>query len=104
MIDFILIIKFSKMLLEIIMICSLTYSSPFYDCSERWEIRIYDEPVLCNNADTYIEAAGCTNFLTKKIAIYDYAMREYGKDEYGLTPLEHELEHLKCMCDFHSQI
>lgn len=90
------------MLLEILMICSVTYSSPFYDCSEKWEIKIYDEPVLCYNADTYTEVAGCTNFSKKSKTIYDYAGREYGKDEYGFTPLEHVLKHLRCMCDFHS--
>ena len=84
------------------MICSLTYTSPHYDCSEHWKIQVYDKPVPCFDGNTYIDSAGCTNFHTKTIKIYDYAMYAYNKDEYGFTTLEHELEHLKCMCDFHS--
>lgn len=89
------------MLLETLLICSLIYASPYYDCSEHWKIEVYDKPILCHE-DHDILAAGCTNFETKTIKIYDYAMYEYEKDEYGLTTLEHELEHLRCMCDFHS--
>ena len=62
---------------------------------------MYDQPVSCF-VGNYIQAAGCTNFETKTVRIYDYAMFSYDKDEYGFTVLEHELEHLKCMCDFHS--
>lgn len=48
-------------------------------------------------------AAGCTNFETKTIRLYDYAVYNYGKDpKDGFTVIEHELEHMKCMCDFHS--
>ena len=81
--------------------CSLIYTSPYYDCSEQWEIEVYDQAVLCHENDLIL-AAGCTNFETKTIKIYNYAMYEYDKDEYGFTVLEHELEHLKCICDFHS--
>jgi len=89
-------------LLEVLFICSLTHTAPFYDCSEQWRIEVYDEPVSCF-VGYEIRAAGCTNFETKTIRIYDYAMREYGRDPAdGYTVLEHELEHLKCMCDFHS--
>ena len=89
------------MLLDIIIICSLIQASPYYDCSEHWIIEVYDQPVSCFVGND-IQAAGCTNFETKTVRIYDYAMFVYGKDEYGFNVLEHELEHLKCMCDFHS--
>jgi len=90
------------MLLEIILICSLTNTAPFYDCSEQWQIQVYDQPVTCNTGQQIL-AAGCTNFESKTIKIYDYAMNNYGTDpEDGFTVLGHELEHLKCMCDFHA--
>jgi hypothetical protein len=89
------------MLLEVMFICSLTHAYPFYDCSEHWKIEVYDEPVSCFVGHEIL-AAGCTNFETKTIRIYDYALLVYGNDQYGFTVLEHELEHLKCMCDFHS--
>lgn len=90
------------MLLETLIICSLIYVAPYYDCSEHWTIEIYDEPVLCNIGQKIL-AAGCTNFETKTIRLYDYAAYNYGRDSKdGFTVLEHELEHLKCMCDFHS--
>lgn len=90
------------MLLEIMFICSLTNSAPFYDCSEQWQIQTYDQPVTCNTGQQIL-AAGCTNFESKTIKIYEYAMNNYGKDPSdGLTVLGHELEHLRCMCDFHS--
>ncbi|MDP3780364.1 MAG: hypothetical protein Q8Q69_04145 [Nitrosopumilaceae archaeon] len=89
------------MLLDILIICSLIQASPYYDCSEHWIIEIHDEPVLCNIGQDVL-VAGCTNFETKTVRVYDYAMFSYDKDEYGFTVLEHELEHLKCMCGFHS--
>jgi hypothetical protein len=88
------------MLLEVLLICSLTHATPFYDCAQQWTIEIHSEPVSCF-VGHQIMAAGCTNFDTKAIRIYDFAMYHYGKDRYGFTVLEHELEHLKCMCDFH---
>lgn len=90
------------MLLEVLLICSLTHTAPFYDCSDQWAIQVYDVPVTCNIGQQIL-AAGCTNFESKTIKIYEYAMTNYGKDHHdGFTVLEHELEHLKCMCDFHS--
>ena len=94
--------KICVVLLEMLIICSLTDSYPFYDCSEHWKIQIYDEPVPCHDGVATVDAAGCATFLTKSIKIYDKAMHEYGKDSYRFTVLEHELEHLRCMCDFHN--
>lgn len=89
------------MLLEILTMCSLITVSPFYDCSETWEIRMYDTPpnIQCNNNDPAYHSFGCAKLLTKTIHVVDFSEH---KDRFGMTVLEHELEHLKCKCDFHS--
>lgn len=88
------------MLLEILTICSLVTVSPFYDCSESWQIHIYNVPpnVQCNNSDTRFHSFGCAKLGTNTIHMVDFAEH---RDHYGMTILEHELEHLRCKCNFH---
>ncbi len=88
------------MLLEILTICSLIAISPYYDCSESWEILLYDDfPVIqCNNVDEELVSLGCTKMEHNTIHMIDFS--EF-KDERGQTILEHELRHLQCKCDFH---
>ena len=31
------------MILEMILMCSLTYTAPYYDCSETWTVYVHDE-------------------------------------------------------------
>ena len=87
------------MLLEIFTICSLVAVSPFYDCSEEWEIRVYSVPpkIQCNDHDQYLTLA-CAN-LDRGI-IHMVNQPDY-RDEFGQTILQHELRHLMCMCNFH---
>lgn len=88
------------MLLDILIICSLISSSPYYDCSEQWMIEIHNTPVPCFEGNEFVLAAGCTNFNSKNIKVY--TMYEYEKElKDRFSALEHELEHLKCMCNFH---
>jgi len=86
-------------LLDILIICSLVYASPHYDCSEQWKIELYDVPIPCFDVQEFVLAAGCTDFSTKTIKIYEYE----NEPEDRFTVLEHELQHLKCMCNFHSK-
>lgn len=91
------------MLLEILTICSLMSVSPFYDCSESWEIRLYDTPpnIQCNNSDSRFDSFGCAKLQTNTIHLVDFPERH---DDSGKTILEHELEHLHCQCNFHQKI
>jgi len=88
-------------LLEIFSICSLLSVAPFYDCSEKWEIRLYgDFPTIqCNNRDQHLVSLGCANLDRDLIHIVD--IPDY-RDEFGQTVLSHELEHLRCRCNFHN--
>jgi len=58
------------MLLDILIICSLISSSPYYDCSEQWMIEIHNTPVPCFEGNEFVLAAGCTNFNSKNIKVY----------------------------------
>lgn len=80
-------------------ICSLIGVSPFYDCSETWEIRIYDTfpQIQCNALQDYVNL-GCANI--KRGIIHVVKMPEF-RDEFGDTIIEHELKHLQCKCNFH---
>ena len=89
------------MLLEIMTICSLVAVSPFYDCSETWEIRIYSVPptIQCNDFhDRYLTLA-CANLDRGIIHMVDAPDK---KDEFGQSILKHELRHLYCRCNFHN--
>jgi len=86
-------------------ICALTFIAPYYDCSEEWDINIYDtEFVECGKN----KVLGCATydrfFGNDKIdMVSDYTERT------GLhTPklkhedmLWHELLHLMCECGWH---
>jgi len=89
------------MLLEIFTICSLISVAPFYDCSEKWEIRLYNDfpKIQCNNHDKHLHSLGCANLDRRLIHMVNDS--DY-KDEFGQTILSHELRHLKCRCNFHS--
>ena len=89
------------MLLEILTMCSLISVSPFYDCSEKWEIRLYSEypTIQCNNHDQHLVSLGCAHLDRNIIHIINDS--DY-RDEFGQTILTHELRHLKCKCNFHS--
>ena len=88
------------LLLEILTICSLISAPPFYDCSDTWEIHLYSEPpdIQCNNNDPRFHSFGCANLRSNTIHMVDFAEHT---DRYGYSILQHELEHLKCQCDFH---
>lgn len=88
------------MLLEILTMCSLISVSPFYDCSDQWEIWIYSGPpmIQCNDNDEFYVTLACAN-LDRSIIHMVYFPEH--RDEFGQTILEHELRHLECNCDFH---
>jgi hypothetical protein len=88
------------MLLEVMTICSLISISPYYDCSQEWEIRIYSQPpnIQCNNYDEFYASFGCTKLDTKTIHMVLFPQH---RDKFGQTILEHELRHLRCECNFH---
>ena len=74
--------------------------SPFYDCSDSWEIRLYDAPpnIQCNNSNPKYHSFGCATLETNTIHMVDFAEH---RDHRGMTILDHELEHLRCQCNFH---
>lgn len=78
------------------MICSLTLSVPYYDCSEKWEINVYPNKysgmIPCPVSDTD-NIYGCTNFLHKKIDMLKIGLDR--KDDCNRTILMHELLHMK---------
>ena len=98
------------MLLEVLLICSLTQSAPFYDCSEQWEIRIYDSPpnIQCGNLSQKWTILACQNYekrIIKKInfspgenpyyhvnTIHIFPIADE-KDECGNSILSHEILH-----------
>ena len=88
------------MLLEIFTICSLVAVSPFYDCSEEWEIRVYSIPpaILCNDNDDYYLTLACANLDRGIIHMVDAPEK---KDHFGKSIIAHELKHLMCKCNFH---
>ncbi len=99
-------------------ICSLTSVKPYYDCSEKWTIYLYDVefPDVCNeNVSFGIASKGCTTYKTFRgdvisctiilwnahgsLTSFPYA---YGTKHQ--TVLIHELQHAICGCTWHTEI
>jgi len=79
------------MLIETLVICALTTSYPYYDCTENWTIYVYDNIPWeqCKEYDT----RSCAKWFPKRIYISINQPEWYGK--CGFPTLWHELNHLK---------
>jgi len=99
-------------------ICSLTSVKPYYDCSEKWTIYLYDVefPDVCNqNVSFGIASKGCTMYKTFRDDVISATIHlgsEHGSQtsfpypegpEYQ-TILYHELQHAICGCTWHTEI
>jgi len=99
-------------------ICSLTSVKPYYDCSEKWTIYLYDVkfPDICNeNVYFGIASKACTKYTTFGDDVISATIRlgnEHGSQtsfpypngpEYQ-TVLYHELQHAICGCTWHPEI
>jgi len=85
---------------QIITICALTETAPFFDCSEKWYIYVYDTlAVKCPNGKM---AYGCSvwNPDVKFVSI-GTAKQDSCYDGKCISVLSHELLHLRCECDWH---
>ena len=86
-------------------ICALTFMAPYYDCSEQWDINVYDtEFIKCGSK----EVLGCATydrlFGNNKIDLVQNHDERVGLHTPKLkheSILWHELIHLKCKCDWH---
>lgn len=90
-------------------ICALTFVSPYYDCSEKWDIQIYDDTVnkIPHTRGAIGTASWDRNVFTdrEKISlVHNYKEREGIHDHYlkGGGVLWHEILHMKCKCDWHA--
>ncbi len=95
------------MLIESMIICSLTLVAPFYDCDQPWIIQIYDEHYitqLCNAKDDNV--IGCAHYASNPaydsfyIPTIKLGSSQY-IDEWGQTNVEHEIRHIMCRCNYH---
>ena len=99
------------MLLESMMICSLVLSGGV-DCSEEWQINIYDDLADierdCGKATQGLVRGGCAGekvgwywkghkYTFGKIVFVSIINDSEVRDPCGQTILEHELNHLKGM-------
>lgn len=76
------------MILEILTICSLITVSPYYDCSEKWDIFIWKDDMLACDYDLI----ACANRKTNNINIaFEY---RFEVDDCGNMVLQHELNHM----------
>ena len=102
------------MIMEIMIICALTNTAPFYDCSENWTITIWDDviPPACK-PDEGVIAVACANWystgkqeihLTYLSAVQNPHTTDVLRDKWGMTYLNHEIKHLKCLCNFHQTL
>jgi hypothetical protein len=85
-------------LLGIFSICSLTSSEPYYNCNEMWNLVVYEN----NNGEW------CSEFKTASCARWDSDTiyldmdRNFWFDDDGRFSLQHEIDHMKCQCSWHT--
>ena len=78
------------MLLESMVICSLTIIAPYYDCSETWTLYLYDSYPK-SSCDGLLS---CAKNYPPSI-YYPVYQPQVWMDFCGKTILQHELNHLK---------
>ena len=99
------------MMIELVLtICALTFASPYYDCSEEWDIIVYDDSIdglKCG--DDTPDSLGCSTydraFQNDKIELVHNYAEIMGKHTPKLKAggiLQHELLHLECQCNWHA--
>ena len=94
------------MIETIITICALMMVSPYYDCSEEWNIVIYDESqkYIPNSDNSLGQAVFNVPFTKDEIRLVSNHNNATGKHDrmlYGGGVLWHEVLHLMCECDWH---
>ena len=99
-------------------ICSLTDEPPYYDCSKKWYIHLYDTefPKTCNQNIAFgLAAKACTKYTkfgSDVISAEIHLGTEHGSDTSFPYPdgpetqsvLYHELQHAICGCNWHPEI
>ncbi len=99
-------------------ICSLTNVEPYYNCSKRWTIFLYDEefPQICNeNIAPGLASHSCTKLVTYDNQVLSADIHlgtEHGaQTEFPFpdgpefqTILYHELQHAICGCTWHAEL
>jgi len=99
-------------------ICSLTAEPPYYDCSKKWNIYLYDTvyPKICNeNLAFDLGSKACTQIThfgeeVRSVDIHlgiqhgSETTQPYLDGPENQTKLYHELQHAICDCTWHSEI
>ncbi len=99
-------------------ICSLTNVEPYYSCSKKWTIFLYDEefPQVCNeNIAPGLASHSCTKLVTYDNQVLSADIHlgtEHGaQTEFPFpdgpefqTILYHELQHAICGCTWHAEL
>ena len=99
-------------------ICSRTHVEPYYNCSKKWTIFLYDEefPQTCNeNIAVGLAARGCTKSVTYDNQVLSADIHlgtEHGAQAEFPFPdgpayqsiLYHELQHAICGCNWHIEL
>lgn len=78
------------MLMETMVICSLTLFAPYYDCDEKWTLYLYDSYAK----DPCDGLIACAKYNPPSI-YYPVYQPQVWIDYCGYSILEHELNHLK---------
>lgn len=98
------------MIVEVMMICALTNTAPYYDCdAPKWMIVMYDDmslnnvpiPKKCQIERVIILGCASYNRLPSVDALYTPIIIISGSnyiDEWGMNTLQHEIKHIKCRC------
>ena len=99
-------------------ICSLTNVEPYYNCSKKWTVFLYDEefPQICNeNIAPGLASHSCTKLVTYDNQVLSADIHlgtEHGaQTEFPFpdgpefqTILYHELQHAICGCTWHAEL
>ena len=88
-------------------ICAITDIDPFYNCNEKWVLYFYDLDDVWDQCHPeskdvfHMGIVGCATFDDERGYSAIYSNKYFENSHTGQTVLQHELDHLKCRCNFH---
>jgi len=93
------------MLITVFSICAILAGG--YDCDEKWAVYIYDDFDVfkyCypNTKGLYHAVMGCSTYDDNRGHSMILGRNGIGITHTGDTILAHEIKHLQCLCNYHS--
>lgn len=90
----------------VIILCAF-FADGSFDCDEQWTLYLWDTkyPPACTGGRGILGCAFYVDipWVNKVVSPQMHVGNSTYIDMFGMTILEHEIKHLRCLCNFHSE-